>query len=316
MKRFRWSWLVGLVAVILGTGAGTVGNGQAWAATTQSLLGPNTDFPDADLVMPYDALAPRTTFFALSNVLGGPVDAQWVFYDQSGVKLAQVTRTALGEGGTDIVDITSVSDRTLSNSGTLVEGTAQSLAGTRGFVVVAGDGTQRLIGSFTIANVSTNAAYGTSANGMDAIGTLAPGLGLLGTTFNPNTLQDGLLIIVALNPGISSDAPVTSLTNGAAPTSQDPLMNLAISLHSNQGDGVLAEGTFPVAGSALFTSLQDLFPSVDLNTSATIVAFGAEGSAYSGSPFDPDTDSDIPLIGFYGQAVGPFGTGQNLRTLQ
>lgn len=285
------------------------------AADTVTLAGPNSDFPDADLVMPFDALEPRTTYFALSNVLDGPVDAQWVFYDESGVKLAQVVRTTLGEGGTDIVDVTRIADRTLGDSGSLTEGASQSLAGKRGFVVVAGDGTRRLIGSFTIANVSTNSAYGASAFGMDAIGTLAPGLSLLGTTFNPSTLNDGLLILVGLNPGVSSDAPVTSLTNGEPLASSQPLMRLSISLHSNQGNGVLADGTFPVVGSALFSSLQDLFPGTALNASATIVAFGAEGSGYSGSAFDPDTDGDVALIGFYGQALGPFGTGQNLRIL-
>ena len=38
-----------------------------------------------------------------------------------------------------------------------------------------------------------------------------------------------------------------------------------------------------------------------------------EGPGYTGTSLDPDSDTGVGIIGYYGQAVGPFGAGQNLR---
>jgi len=62
---------------------------------------------------------------------------------------------------------------------------------------------------------------------------------------------------------------------------------------------VIAENFLSVAGSSLFISIQDLFPGTNFNSSATIEAIPTSG---------------VTLLGFYGQALGPFGAGQNLRT--
>lgn len=287
----------------------------ARAGEATAVTGPNSDFPDAYLVMPFDAASPRATFLTVSNVGSGPIDAAWYFYDRTGELVARVTRVILGEGGTDIVDLTQVADRGLDSGGELAEGPTQSLAGRRGFAVVVGDGDMRLIGSYTIANTSSNAAYGAVAAGFGVIGALAPGAALLGTTFDPRNLQDNELIIVALNP--SGAGSVTSLTNGASPApGAAETLRLTVTLHGNSGDGIVAQGTFPVTGTALFTSLEELFPGGGLAGSATIDVVAAEGPGYSGSELDPDGDADVPVIGFYGQALGPFGTGQSLRTLQ
>ena len=297
----RLSLVAGLVVVMAWTSG-------AWAGTG-SVFGPNSDFPDANIVLPYDAQAPHTSFLAASNVGSGPIDANWFFYDESGLLLTQVTRTILGEGGTDIIDLTKVANR----SSDLVEGDSQSLAGHRGFAVMVGNGEARLIGNFTIANVNTNAAFGGSGVGFGAVGTLAPGAALTGTTFNPSSLQDNELILIGLNP--AADGSVTSLTNGAAANPGSDIVNLTIELHGNAGDGLIATGLFQVAGTALFDSLQNLFRDATLSSSATIVAFGTEGTDYTGTSFDPDADTDVAVIGFYGQTLGAFGTGQNLRSL-
>ena len=69
-----------------------------------------------------------------------------------------------------------------------------------------------------------------------------------------------------------------------------------------------------MSSSALFSSIGGLFPGSSLNSSATIVTYADEGPAYA--PYDPDTDNTgLAIIGFYGQTLGAFGTGQNLRTL-
>jgi len=284
----------------------------AVAGMNGGVVGPNSDFADANLVMPFDARAPRTSFFATSNVGAGAIDAKWRFFDGSGELITEVTRTILGEGGTDIVDATRVADRSVTGSGDFTEGPSQSLAGRRGFVVVIGNGEARLIGNFTIASTASNAAFGASAAGFGIIGALAPGASLAGTSFSPSSLEDNQLILIGLNP---ASPGVTSLTNGEAPAAGSEVMRVTVELHGNAGDGLVASGTFPVQGSVLFTSLQELFPGTTLSSSVSIIAYVDEGSGYAGSRFDPDGDTVLPMIGFYGQALGPFGTGQNLRTL-
>ncbi len=302
-----------LAMALVGAGAGRgEARGIAAAPAMASVLGPNTDFPDANLVLPFDAASPRSTYLSTSNVGSGPIDAVWYFYDESGVLVTQVTRAILGEGGTDIIDLTKVADRTIEDDA-LVEGTSQTLAGLRGFAVVEGNGEQRLIGSYTIANTDSSSAFGGSAAGFGLIGALAPGAALIGTTFKPTSLTDNELIVIGLN--LASEGSVTSLTNGEQPADGAQILNLDVVLHDNGTTGVLASGKFAILGSAMVVSLEDLFPSVSLSSSATIDVLGSEGSGYTGSAFDPDGDTSVAIIGFYGQTLGQFGTGQNLRTL-
>ena len=278
----------------------------ARAGTT--LAGPNTDFPDINLVMPFSAAGARSTFFSITNIGEGIVRAQWSFFDESGELVDQVDRDLFGEGGTDIVDITSVRDRTIDANGQFVEGPARSLAGRRGFVIVYGDDQPRLLGNFTIANLNTNSAFGVNASGFGAIGSLAQDQGIVGTTFNPLTLQDNLLTIIGLNwPNLSS------LTNGGPPPEQTVFTVRIILLGNDPENAVIAETVREVRGSALFAELRELFPTQDLNGSASILAIANEGAGYSGGGADPDGDDGIGIIGYYGQAVGPFGAGQTLR---
>ena len=79
-------------------------------------------------------------------------------------------RDIFGEGGTDIVDVTAIRDRTIDKSGHFVEGDPRSLAGHRGFVIVYGDDQPRLVGNITIANLTTNSAFGVNAAGFGYVG--------------------------------------------------------------------------------------------------------------------------------------------------
>jgi hypothetical protein len=265
------------------------------AAGDLAAFGPNSDFPDANLVMPFAAQGSRVTFLSLSNVGPSgegttPIVATWSFYDASGELVVAVERDILGEGGTDIVDVTAVQPSPPDGQAPV------NLSGRNGFVVISGDGEPRFIGNFTIANTSTNAAFGNSAIGLGVIGVLAPNVALLGTTFNPATLGDNLLIILAID---DLGAVPTSITGGEPPPAGQALFDLTVSLNGNAGDGLIAQTTVGVNGSSLFTSLQDLFPGTDFDSSATISAFS--------------DNEGITLVGFYGQALGAFGAGQNLR---
>lgn len=262
------------------------------ASAGTTLAGANTDFPDNDLVMPFATTDSRSTFFATTNIGEGIIRARWAFFDVSGEKVDEVQRDIFGEGGTDIVDITAIADRTIDSGGNFVLGPSRSLAGRDGFVIVYGDATPRLVGNFTIANLSTNSAFGVNASGFGTIGTLAAGQGIIGTTFNPVTLQDNLLVIV----GLRNPPNLNSLTGGAA--ASGTVFNARVILLGNDPqNAVIAETTRAVRGSALITTLEDLFPGANLNGSASILVV-AEGTG---------------IIGYYGQAVGPFGAGQSLR---
>jgi hypothetical protein len=269
--------------------------GASAKAGDLAAFGPNSDFPDANLVMPFAAQGSRVTFLSLSNVGASakgpaPIVAIWSFYDVSGELVVEVERDILGEGGTDLVDVTAVQPLPPDGSAPV------NLSGRNGFVVISGDGEPRFIGNFTIANTASNAAFGASAIGLGVIGVLAPNAALLGTTFNPSTLGDNLLIVLAID---DLGAVPTSITGGAPPPG-GTLFDLVVSLNGNQGDGLIAQTVAPIGGSGLFTTLQDLFPGETLNSSATISAF--------------TEDEGITVVGYYGQALGPFGAGQNLRT--
>ncbi len=257
-------------------------------------FGPNTDFPDSNQVMPFVQTGVRQTYMQLSNVGTGPTQATWAFYDESGEELVSVERFVLGEGGTDIVDPANV--RSLDAAGG--QGPATNLSGHQGFVVVsAGDGEPRLIANFTIANVASNMAFGANGIGLGVVGLLAPNAVNLGSTFNPATLDDDMLIVIGVN---DLAAVPTSLTGGVAPVPGQVVFGVDLTLHSNQGDGILASQHHDVSGSALMGRLSNLFPGATLNLPATIAAL-------------PTTDG-VTTIGWYGEGLGPYGAGQSLRT--
>ncbi|MEO2169136.1 MAG: hypothetical protein ABGY42_13660 [bacterium] len=267
-------------------------------------LGPNQSEPDSSLIMPFLAKSGYTTFFAISNVgpsdgdLGDtfpePVEILWEFYDESGELVAEAERYVLGEGGTDIVSPDAI--RSKDEDGNL--GPATSVLGRNGFVVVsASDDEPRLIGNFTVANVSTSAAWGAAAAGLGTNGLLVPGDAAIGTTFAIDSLEDDVLIVL----GIDDIGFVpTSLTWGDPAEPGEVLMPLVFSMHTNSSfDPATDEASRGVEGSAFFTRLADILPLTTRATSGTISVA-------------PD-DEDITIIGFYGQALGQFGAGQTLR---
>lgn len=282
--RSLWVKAVLLIAVV----------GFASPARAGTLLqGANTDFPDSDLVMPFATLDSRSTFFSISNISTDKLRLRWAFFDVSGEKIDEVSREILGQAGTDVLDVTAISDRTVDDNGNFVYGPSRSLAGHNGFVIIYGDGSASLLGNFTIANLDTGSGFGVNASGFGLIGALAAGQGLLGTTFSPQSLQDNLLIIIGLN----GPPDLNSLTNGAA--ASGTVFSVEITLFGNGSDPVVARVTRDVRGSALFTSLEELFPGQDLGGSATVFAFS----------------ENTGIFGYYGQAVGAFGAGQTLRAV-
>ena len=285
--------------IVVGACAITLLGGSSAQAGFLDAFGPNSDFPDSDMVMPFAAKGTRQTFFMISNVGASgqddsPVPVTWAFYDENGGLIIEVVRYILGEGGTDVVDITAVRDKAADGT----QGPPTSLAGRDGFVVVdKDDGQPDLVGTYTIANLDSNSAFGGNGAGLGYVGILEPNLFLFGNTFAPVDLQDNLLMILAID---DLELPPTSVTIGVPANPGETIFTVQISLHSNQGDGLVATVDQPVEGSALFVSLEELFPGFVLDSSMTITVL-------------PLTEG-VATIGFYGQAVGPFGAGQSFRT--
>src|SRR6476646_6265855 len=75
-------------------------------APSTPLAGANSDFPDLNLVMPFAAAAPRWTFFSMTNMRSGMLNARGAFFDEPGQQVDEVKGDIFGEGGTDIVDVT------------------------------------------------------------------------------------------------------------------------------------------------------------------------------------------------------------------
>ncbi len=290
------SVLLAAVALAVVAGAPT----RAPAGAPFEAFGPNSDFPDRNLVMPFAAKGSRLGFFSISNLgISGPqempVPVTWEFYDESGELVISVQRYILGEGGTDIVDITQV--RSKAADGT--QGPPTSLAGRNGFVVISKDDTEPdLVGNWTIANTATNSGFGGNGGGLGFVGILATDNFLFGTSFAPTSLGDNLLMILGID---DFGTTPTSLTGGDVPPAGQTIFAVEISLHSNDAtSGIVGSVEVPVMGTALFTSLEELFPGFDLGSSVSIVA----------RPLTPG----VSIMGFYGQAVGQFGAGQSLRT--
>ncbi len=274
----------------------------AFATANAAGNGPNLTEPDAYLVMPMVAEGNYTTFFMISNVGASdgspedpePVEIQWDFYDASGELLESVSRYVLGEGGTDIVDPSSI--RSKDEDGTL--GPPISLLGRNGFVVVGDwEDEPRLIGNFTVANTQTSAAWGAAAVGLGVHGRLNSGDEAVGTTFKIDDLEDNLLVVIGINDeGFLPE----SLTDGFAPEEDEEILKLEIRLQNNQIFNPSADQAIRnLAASAFFSTLEELFPRANPGLSGTIAI--------------RPTDRSTKLLAFYGQAVGPYGAGQTFR---
>ncbi len=265
--------------------------------------GPNSDFPDSNLVMPFVNEGSRLSFLSISNLGSSgpgatPVPILWEFYGESGELLARVERYMFGEGGTDVVDAAAPTARRAD----WTLGPAIDLSGRNGFAVVSRpDGSPDLIGNWTAANLSANSSFGANAAGLGFVGQLASESFLFGTSFRPTDLEDNLLVLLALD---DRALVPTSLTGGEAPPPGEVQFSVNIALFFSDPElpeeNLLAEIDLPVRGSASFVNLEELFPGFDLDYSVTIGVTPLE--------------ADVGVLGFYGQALGQFGAGQSLRT--
>jgi len=184
--------------------------------------------PAVALVMPFDVTEGRASFQLVSRIGGessDPLATHWSFWSETCDHLADVF-ICLTPRDTVVVDPAALQGQIQRGQTNTNTGPVINLTGEKGFVTVtafdadtssqtcdvidpeAPTGTPALIGSWVVANTSTNAAFGNNAIGIVDGQTIPSGSdvfltgpvagGLFLQTFNPLDLQDSEVFFIGL----------------------------------------------------------------------------------------------------------------------
>ena len=280
--------------------------------------------PAAVLVMPFDATEGRASFALVSRIGasfgGAPIDTHWVFYADDCRHLANVI-IALTDRDSIVVDPTRVQGevQTLNPPVNHPTGPAIDLSGERGLVIVSarrpgGGVSPQLVGSWTIADLGAQAAYGSDAIGLrDGMlpdpSPLAAGVVI--QTFRPETLDDSLVIVFGLEgegEGVTPILQPSPRLGGA-----HVCCNVAFT-DTLEFTISLPDFCFPCAGFAAIAagigapSLSTIAPPTATLASAGFLRLASCRTA-SDLGVAPLGEGQVPqyLFAFHGQAIGPFG---------
>jgi hypothetical protein len=295
--------------------------------------------------MPFDATAGNVSFQLVSYVHGREaVATHWSYWADDGHHLLDVM-VCLTPNDTKVMDAGAVQGEAQNGGTNQGTGVAGDLSGERGIVVVTayeldgGSAAQPcrarepaapasepgLLGSWTIANPASNAAFGSDAVGLAAdslppVMHLAAGLWI--PTFNPESLDDSEVILIGLQTRAGSgpftdsepgpiDAP---LPNGAHVCCEvgfvDTLEN-RVSLPSVCFHGV-GFGTMKPDGAGASGTVA-LAPSTALDTAGALEITKCVTAGADGRPAPLGRDRSQFLFAFHGQAVGPYGVAVSAK---
>jgi hypothetical protein len=296
--------------------------GEATAQTT----GPTDLQPAAVLVMPFDVTEGHASFMIVSRIgdtlLKPAVTTHWVFYAADCSHLADLA-IGLTENDTIVVDPTRIQSQTQAPGSSVNEshGPIIDLSGERGVVIVTvqpppGVSPVQLIGSWTIANVAANTAFGANAVGFSSFSLPDPAVlaaeGLVIPTFDPSTLDTSVVIIVGLEQQGDSIVPIgrPSAALGGAHVCCNTAITDTLETIVSVPDVCFACVLFaPVAPTRLPSVDPPIVPAASSPASAGAVVLRACRTAGDdGLPVLLGTGG-VPqfLVAFHGQAVGPFG---------
>jgi hypothetical protein len=309
--------------------------------------------PAETLVMPFDLSTGKASFQIVSRIGGGdPVIAtHWSYWSKDCRHLADVL-ICLTRDDTVVVDPSSLQGEIQNNLQNIKTGPVINLTGELGLVTVTAftastatsEGREcviddvtavvpdQLVGSWTIANTATKAAFGhdaigmTSANFPDAatfFGDSSTRLPFFLQTFNPTTLTDSEVIFLTVEFGDFSGngrfqgSEIGPITFSGSPkvccdaTFIDNL-EVQVSLPDVCFDCV---GFAPISDNVAPTGETSLIPPTTAVNSSGLLQLTNCTVA------DPEGSTDRTSIGessqtqfifaFHGQAVGPFGTIAN-----
>ena len=345
-KGIKFSLGAALVAA-----AGFVACPQAQAAELGDTV--TTLEPATALIMPFDVTDGRASFQLVSRTGGNGnpnLATHWSYWSESCDHLADVF-ICLTPRDTVVVDPTALQGQIQGGQTNTNTGPVINLTGEKGFVTVsafdASDSdncdaadpetltdTPALIGSWVVANTSTNAAFGNNAIGIVdgqtlpaagdffLTGPVAGGLFL--QTFNPLDLQDSevFFIGVAFPAGNAAFAdteigPIpAALTNGSAVCCNAQYYDNVESFVSLPDICLTCSGTAKIAENEALTAidLPAIIPaSIPAETSGFVRLTNCQvGSDDGNIPIGDTTVNGIDLstflFAYHGMAVGPFGT--------
>jgi hypothetical protein len=310
--------------------------------------------PAVALVMPFDVTEGRASFQLVSRIGGedsDPIATHWSFWSESCDHLADVF-ICLTPRDTVVVDPTALQGQLQVGQENKNTGPVINLAGEKGFITVTAfdadvnsqscepedaetvSATPSLIGSWVVANTSSNAAFGNNAIGIIDGQTLPAGGdfflsdpvagGIFLQTFNPLNLQDSEVFFIGLAfpAGNASFAgsevgPIpAALSNGAAVCCNAQYYDNVESFVSLPDICVTCSGTAKIAENEPLAAI-DLPPiipeSIPAETSGIVrltncVVGGDDGNLPIGDTTINGVDLTTFLFAYHGMAVGPFGT--------
>lgn len=266
--------------------------------------------PAASLVAPFDVSEGHVSFLLVSNVAASEVATHWVFWSDGCEHLVDVWM-CLTPNDTVLVDPTSLSALDADNQEV---GPQIDLSGERGTVIVtayaSGAGCRptpdsvivddTLVGSFTLADAPTDAAFGGNMVGFGVEPSSGhvdlPDLELAHLdlqTFDPTTLGDTTVGLIALRESSGELVPLRNVTSQVLffDTNEVPT-----SLPDTQ-----------VSCATLGTVFDTLLPPTISPTSSGILRLLRPRAGTDPIGFD------TWLVGFYGQAIGNFGSGSRMK---
>lgn len=305
----RWRGILAAIAVVLCTG-------PAWALTSDPYSSGTQ--PAAALVAPFDQTAGHATFLLASQRPEGIAAAtHWAFWSDDCSHLLDLW-ICLTPGDTVVVDPADLSAIDEENRRV---GPRGDLTGERGLVTItAYDGSEdcldpidpiplddALVGSFTIADTTTSAAFGGDATGfgLDPTGTRVElpdlTLGQLDLqTFDPATLTQSEVILLALaesaGSGPAADVELGPLQSVRSDAELFDTLEVRLSLPQVE----ISCGLFgPIVGTLIPETIDPASSGF-----VRLVAPRVGGAPVGGSTW---------LVGLHGQAVGRFGSATSAR---
>lgn len=273
-------------------------------------LGSSQTQPAASLVGPFDVTDGHASFLQVSNLAGEDVATHWVFWSDTCDHLVNVW-ICLTPADTVVVDPRDLSGLDGDNERV---GPQVDLSGARGSAIVtayeAGENCRpsssaalrddAIVGSFTVADTSTDAAFGGNlvGFGLDSTETFVdlPDTELEHLdvqTFDPSGLADTTVVLVALRESSAEPVPLRGVSSQT------------LFIDSNEIPTSLPD--VAVSCSTLGPIFETLLPtSITPNSSGIVRLLHPQTSL---GPIGYETW----LLGFYGQAVGDYGSGSRMK---
>jgi hypothetical protein len=297
----------------------------ATPVAAQTIPRPSQEHPSAVLVMPFDATDDHTTFMIVSRIGPGLPDGaglrtHWVFWSADCRHLADLSIT-LTEKDTVVIDANHIQSQTQFPGvpENVPLGPVVDLKGERGVVIVTAvtpvtASPRQLVGAWTIADQSAFVSFGADAIGF-ADGVLPDPTpinegGLVIPTFNPTSLDTSSVIVIGLEEAGGTLQPIRRPSAGLHGTHvccnsaiSDTLENIV-----SVPDVCFKCALFaPIAPTRVESPDAPLVPVVSSVGAGALHLSACRTASDDGTPAPLGTDERQFLVGFHGQAVGPYG---------